>query len=127
MKVQEINLNNIKYAILIQGGGWVYQHTLYLITNDGDVYLTEDFINEEITPNKKTNAYYLGKVNIKNDFIVPKKLHLSVCDYPDVYVFDSSLDKPIYKAYGCEKEYKDYFKEVEDLVYEFEKEYKTRK
>lgn len=112
---QTVDLSNIKYAIAVEGGGWAYEHTLYLITNDGDVYITEDFKDEDIVPSKKAKADYLGKVDVSKDFVVPEKLQKCVLDAPSVMVFDSNLHKPIYNAFGCEDEFRDYFKEVMEL------------
>lgn len=127
MSKQTVDLSNIKYAILVEGGGWSYKHTLYLITNDGDAYITKDFKEEDIVPSKSTDAYYLGKVDVSKDFVVPEKLHKCVFDAPSVMIFDSNLQKPIYNAFGVEDDFRDYFKEVMTLERAFNKKKREEK
>lgn len=119
MEKQLVDLSNVKYAINIEGGGWTYEHKLHLIMNNGDVYTTEEFTPEEVVPTNSIEAYFVGKVDVSKDFVVPEKKFTSVCDAPRVNVYDNKLEKAIYKAYGMEDEYKEYFKEANTLLYDF--------
>ena len=116
-----VDLSNVKYALAIECGGWSYNHKLYLIMNDGKVYMTEEFEEEDVIPSKTIEAYYLGNIDVSKEFIIPKHLAKCVMDAPNVMVFDSNLNEPIYNAYGWEEEFRNYFKDVYHLGYEFSK------
>lgn len=115
----EVALNNVKYALVVEGGGWVCKHELLLLMNNGDVYITDTWKAEDIIPEKTVCAMYLGIIDNMGEFTIPKDIHRGVMDAPEHIVYDSSLEKPIYNAYGVEKEFESYFAPVFSLREEF--------
>lgn len=123
-KTQTVDLSNIKYAIAITGGGWSYEHTLYLVMNNGDAYITKDWKAKDIVPSNKVEAYHIGKLDVSKDFVVPSKLVTNCCDFCRVEVFDNTLSRAIYDAYGLEDEYSNYFGNLRKMSYDIELELK---
>lgn len=73
---------NAKYAFTVIGGGWGYQHDLYVITSDNSVYYTKDF-DEDNLENAKPE--FIFKLDEELDF--EKHRNDTGCDAPDITMY----------------------------------------
>lgn len=62
--MENLNINDVAYAFTVIGGGWGYNHELFVIMTDNTVYETTKFDDKDILycePEYKFNLYSLAK------------------------------------------------------------------
>ena len=86
---------NAKYAFTVIGGGWGYQHELYVIAQDNSVYYTTNF-DENNLENAKPE--FIFSLDEELDF--EKHRDRTGCDAPDItmYKIEDSMLKCLYRV-----------------------------
>ena len=82
-----MKISNFKYIITDIGGGWGYNHQLYGVTPDGEVYTTEKFNEDNFSLDNELEVELLGNIDTI-ELGLSEKVGYAVMDASDITVYD---------------------------------------